>query len=85
MYVQVYMYAMCVPGACEGWESMLEPLELELQVATNHHVVLATKSRSFGRGAITFNHRAISPVLEITILLLFLQDLFFIPFKTMKI
>lgn len=32
------MYAMCVPGAYEGWESMLEPLELELQVATNHHV-----------------------------------------------
>lgn len=38
MYVQVCMYATCVPGACEGWESMLDPLERELQVAANHHV-----------------------------------------------
>jgi hypothetical protein len=37
-YLLVCMYTTSMPGAFRGWNTVSDPLELELQTVVNHHV-----------------------------------------------
>lgn len=52
--MHVCIHTKCITGACEGQKKVLEPLELQLQVFLNLHV-LGTKPRSSSRAASVIN------------------------------
>lgn len=54
---------MCIPGAYEGQNRALDPLELELQMVVSRHVGNEIKSRSSRREASALNCCAVSPAL----------------------
>lgn len=39
-YLHAHMFTPCTPGPCRSQKRAWDPLELELQMVMNHHVVL---------------------------------------------
>lgn len=67
------MCTMCVIGANRVHKRNLDPLGLEVQMALSHHVVLRRKLQSSARAVVVLNHLALSPVLSLEALNMFLD------------